>query len=185
LDDDPVVVSGEFGRGVMDVVMPGDPPRVASLHEVPGGLDGASSSGEAIMALRGSQWWRYPVGQSPERVEADAVLSPPRRNAAVLGWSLVIEDDGHATLTSPKGIESITPPGDGRFVCAAATEDALWLGHDSGIVAVMLPRDGATEAIQLGIRIAGPVLCIEPLMLGGGVAFASKDGGFGVVREVH
>ncbi len=185
LDDDTVVVSGEFGRGVMDVVMPGDPPRVASLHEVPGGLDAASSSGAAIMASRDSQWWRYPVGQSPERVETDVVLSPPRRNAAVLGWSVVIEDDGRATLTSPEGMESITAPGDGRFVCAAATEDAFWLGHDSGIVAVMLPRDSATEAIQLGIQIAGPVLCIEPLMLGGGVAFASKDGGFGVVREVH
>ena len=171
--------------GVMDVVMPGDPPRVASLHEVPGGLDAASSSGAAIMASRDSQWWRYPVGQSPERVETDVVLSPPRRNAAVLGWSVVIEDDGRATLTSPEGMESITAPGDGRFVCAAATEDAFWLGHDSGIVAVMLPRDSATEAIQLGIQIAGPVLCIEPLMLGGGVAFASKDGGFGVVREVH
>jgi len=29
------------------------------------------------------------------------------------------------------------------------------------------------------------VICIEPLVLGGGVAYASRNGGFGVVREVY
>jgi hypothetical protein len=44
---------------------------------------------------------------------------------------------------------------------------------------------GSPEARRLAVLIDGPVICIEPLMLGGGVAYASEHGGFGVVREVY
>ena len=40
--------------------------------------------------------------------------------------------------------------------------------------------DGMTK---LSVRLDGPIIFMEPLMLGGGVAYVSRDGGFGVVAE--
>ena len=36
---------------------------------------------------------------------------------------------------------------------------------------------------KLSIRLDGPVIFLDPLMLGGGVAYVSYQGGFGVVAE--
>ncbi|MCH2141832.1 MAG: hypothetical protein MK077_02380 [Phycisphaerales bacterium] len=185
IDDDTVVVAGGFGRAIMDVVMPGQPRVITMMHEVPGGLAVAGSSGKALIGHSGTTAWQYELGQDPVQVDFESSLPTPRRSAAVLGWSIEIDDLGIAHLWTPGGIESLVAPQGGQYRCAAATEDAFWLGHDEGIVAIMLPRAGETEPKRLGVRLAGPVLCLEPLMLGGGVAYASGHGGFGVVREVR
>ena len=116
-------------------------------------------------------------------------MTPPRKSAAVLGWSVEIGDDGIAQLSAPSGPQTLRAPRDGRFYCVTATEDAFWLGHDHGILVVMFGPGGEERATspakRLGVLIDGPVICIEPLMLGGGVAYAAEHGGFGVVREVY
>lgn len=184
-DDDTVVIAGGFGRAMMDVVTPGQPRVVTMFHEVPGGLREAGSSGKAMIGRSEVATWQYEPGQPPVQVDDGSALAEPRRAAAVLGWSVEIDEDGKAHLWTPEGVESLIAPEGGQYRCAAATEDAFWLGHDEGIVTIMLPRSKQGLPTRLGIRLAGPVLCLEPLMLGGGVAYASEHGGFGVVRELR
>ena len=86
-----------------------------------------------------------------------------------------------------------------------AADNVIWIGHDGGIIMVRLPTEGITVPYgwdswteedrmasgvgpldgmtKLSVRLDGPVFFLEPLMLGGGVAFVSESGGFGIVAE--
>jgi hypothetical protein len=81
----------------------------------------------------------------------------------------------------------------------------LLFGHETGIIMVRLPMTassipqngknlteeeraapglGALDGMtKLSVKLDGPIIFLEPLMLGGGVAYASGGGGFGVVSE--
>ena len=63
-------------------------------------------------------------------------------------------------LSLPAGWDSMSP------------EDRLDVGVG--------PLDGMTK---LSVRLDGPVFFLEPLLLGGGIAYVSGGGGFGVVSE--
>jgi hypothetical protein len=188
LKGDFLAIAGTFGRGIVPVDAI-DPIRSAShWTAAPAGLQRAGSDGETLLADSPHGRWSYRIGRDATKVDSSAVALPsPASKASVLGWSIEIDDDGQAALETPTGSQQLSPPGGGRFHCVAASEDAFWLGHDRGILLLMLTGlDGrAAEARRLAVLIDGPVICIEPLMLGGGVAYASEHGGFGVVREVY
>lgn len=182
LGDGRIAVSGGFGRAVIHV---GDH-AVTHWHEAPGGLKEAASTGDHLVARSAHGVWAYQPGKAPTKVDGVAgPMTAPDQKAAVLGWSVSIDEVGTATVTAPGGVEHLEAPAGGRFRCVTATEDAFWLGHDRGILLLILesPEDEPMKARRLGVMVDGPVRCIEPLLLGGGVAFAA-EGGFGVVREV-
>ncbi len=190
IDESHLAVAGSFGRGVVQVGATDPVSSAVGWVSVPAGLRSAMSDGDTIIAESTDGYWSYRVGQDPERIpQPDTAMTPPRKSAAVLGWSVEIGDDGIAQLSAPSGPQTLRAPRDGRFYCVTATEDAFWLGHDHGILVVMFGPGGEERATspakRLGVLIDGPVICIEPLMLGGGVAYAAEHGGFGVVREVY
>ncbi|MDP7069922.1 MAG: hypothetical protein QF561_01065 [Phycisphaerales bacterium] len=190
IDEDRLAVAGSFGRGVVQIGAADPVATAAGWTPVPAGLVRAMSDGDAIIAESGDGFWSYRVGRDPERIPPpETPIEPPRTDAAVLGWSIDIDEDGTAILSSPSGQQHLQPPGDGRFRCVAATDEAFWLGHDHGILVVMFGSGDEdadrVDVRRLGVLIDGPVICIEPLMLGGGVAYAATHAGFGVVREVY
>ncbi|MDG1838961.1 MAG: hypothetical protein P8I91_09205 [Phycisphaerales bacterium] len=188
LDSNHLVVAGTFGRGI--VPLGAVDPITSAVHwtAAPAGLLRAGSDGERLIAESAHGRWAYQIGQNAIQIdESDMPLPPPATKASVLGWSIEINNEGQAVLETPAGPETFSPPGGGRFSCVASSEDAFWLGHDRGILLLMLAGidKDSFEARQLAVLIDGPVICIEPLMLGGGVAYASEHGGFGVIREVY
>lgn len=190
LNEDRIAVSGSMGRGIIHAGSSRPEPTAGVWHPTAGGLTAAASDGEALVASSPTGNWRYVVGKDPQRIDSiDEPLQSPPREAAVLGWLIQIDEHGKATLTGPDGSQTIRPATGGDFHCVMATEDAFWLGHDDGILLLMLQsgEEGASETAvrRLGVLVDGPVICIEPLVLGGGVAYASQNGGFGVVREVY
>jgi hypothetical protein len=186
LDEHRLAVAGTFGRGIVNTqrANPLDSPE--HWTHAPAGLTRAASDGEMLIADTPHGRWAYRPGREPERIDSDgSALAAPATTASVLGWTVTIEEDGSAEMETPGGVQRLHPPGGGRFRCVASTEDAFWLGHDRGILLLMLSGDDSETARRLGVLIDGPVIAIEPLILGGGVAYASTHGGFGVVREVY
>ncbi len=186
--DDHLAVAGTFGRGIVDVRKADPVESAVHWTHVPAGLTQAASDGKVLVAASPHGRWAYQPGRDPVRVDPeDTPLAPPARAASVLGWTVAIEPDGAAVLESPDGVQRLEPPGGGQFRCVASTEDAFWLGHDRGILLLMLSGsdDESATPRRLGVLVDGPVIAIEPLILGGGVAYASAHGGFGVVREVY
>ncbi len=189
VNDDTVAFTAAGGRGVVEIGAYSGMDAADVWIPLPGGFAEATSTGEAIVARGPSGSWRYVPGMPPTQMDEAAAsevqMVPPSLHGAVLGWSVEILEDGHATLTGPDGTQQLSPPDQGAFLCVAATEDAFWLGHDSGIMLIMLPDAGSRKQgiTRLGVLVDGPVRCIEPLLLGRGVAFAAA-GGFGVIREV-
>ena len=209
LDDDTLLVAGTFGRGAIDTGGEfGDQPVNFNFYEPsPAGLEGAVSDGRNIMATSPGGDWLYRIGH--EAVQAEAVsraYASPARTAVALDWKAVIEeDDRHVRVTTPSGSDVLVAPGGSRFTCVAAADGVLWLGHEAGIIMVRLPTTpqelpsnwnrldevqraemglGALDGMtKLSVQLDGPIIFLEPLMLGGGVAFVSRDGGFGVVAE--
>lgn len=185
-----LAVAGTFGCGIVPIGA-SDPIAAASAwRHAPAGLTAAASDGSGLRADTPRGHWVYEIGQAATRAAAlETPLAAPALSAAVLGWSVQIDDAGVARLETPDGSHTLEPPGQGRFHCIAATEDAFWLGHDHGILLLSLQasEDGRTaiESRRLGVLIDGPVICIEPLVLGRGVAYAAEHGGFGVVREEY
>ena len=190
ISDHRLAVAGTFGAGIVTIGA-ADPVDTAVMwHAVPAGLTAAASDGEGLRAESPHGHWVYEIGQQASTASPpQSPLAKPAQSAAVLGWSVQIDDAGMAHLKMPAGDQTLTAPRGGRFSCIAATEDSFWLGHDHGIVILSLQPAtsgrGAIESRRLSILIDGPVICIEPLVLGRGVAFASRHGGFGVVREEY
>jgi hypothetical protein len=188
VDEKHLAIAGSFGRGVVPIGV-GDPIENAVVWQAsPAGLTHAASDGKGLRAHSPHGHWVYKIGSEPVLGDRpEEALSPPSRSAAVLGWSVELDDNGVAQLETPGGTHQLNAPGDGRFHCIAATEDAFWFGHDSGILLLTLQSvNGLNEAVEsrrLNVLIDGPVICIEPLVLGGGVAYAAEHGGFGIVRE--
>lgn len=191
VDGSRLAVAGSFGRGIVRIGAVEPESTAVGWLSAPAGLKRAMSDGDTIIAESIHGHWSYMVGREPERIPTPGVqVAPPRQSAAVLGWSVDIGEDGAVTMSTPSGPQTLIAPRNGRFHCVAATEDAFWLGHDHGITVILIGSgDGEGEQVnlprRLGVLLDGPVVCIEPLMLGGGVVYAAEHGGFGVVREVY
>tara|TARA_B100000959_G_scaffold277810_1_gene335017 strand:+ start:1622 stop:3088 length:1467 start_codon:yes stop_codon:yes gene_type:complete len=190
IDDEHMAVAGTFGCGIVSVGAHDPIETAVAWRPAPAGLTRAASDGSGLRADGAGGHWVYQIGQqATQEVPLETPLADPAREAAVLGWSAQINDKGVAELKAPDGSHTLEAPGGGRFYCVAATEDAFWFGHDRGILLLSLQasEDGhaAIESRRLGILIDGPVICIEPLVLGRGVAYAAEHGGFGVVREEY
>ena len=188
IDEGHLAIAGSFGFGVVPIGVDDPIENAVEWTASPAGLTHAASDGEGLRAHSPHGHWVYQIGRKAVLAERPSdPLSPPARSAAVLGWSVELNDNGVAELDTPAGSHQLEAPGDGRFHCIAATEDAFWLGHDTGILLLMLQsvdgREEVVESRRLNVLIDGPVICIEPLVLGGGVAYAAEHGGFGIVRE--
>ena len=149
----------------------------------------------------------YQIGHECELVETTPQeFAEPAISAVTLGWEAVISEDGLGVdISTPLGSDRLIAPSGSRFTCVTAADGVLWLGHESGIIMVRLPVNqpqppmgwdeltpeeraetglGALDGMtKLSVHLDGPIIFMEPLMLGGGVAYASRDGGFGVVAE--
>ena len=188
LDTSHLAIAGTFGRGIVPIGAVDPIASATHWTAAPAGLLRAGSDGNTLIAESEHGRWSYQIGRNAIQTdESDTPLPLPASKASVLGWSLELNNEGQAVLETPAGPQTLSPPGGGRFYCVASTEDAFWLGHDRGILLLMLTGvdKGSPAARRLAVLIDGPVICIEPLMLGGGVAYASEHGGFGVVREVY
>ncbi|MBG80955.1 MAG: hypothetical protein CMJ39_09635 [Phycisphaerae bacterium] len=206
IDDRDIVVVGEFGciRYRTDRVSG----NVVARQDAPGGLVQAISDGRRIMATGVDGTWEYQIGHEAELVEVPMqVYPPPARQAAVLGWKVKISSDGrHADIQNKIGSSLLPAPIGSRFITVASGDGTFWLGHENGVMMIKPPSNlpmipvgweelspeeksasgySPLEGIQkLTIHIDGPVIFLQPLDLGGGVGYASGNGGFGVVREV-
>ncbi|MCH2148231.1 MAG: hypothetical protein MK095_02220 [Phycisphaerales bacterium] len=209
LDDDTLLVAGTFGRGAISTGGAlGDSSASFDHYEAsPAGLTAAVSDGRNIMATSPAGDWLYRIGHEavPAEVVSRAYASPASR-AVALDWEAAIEeDDRRVRVTTPVGSDVLVAPGGSRFTYVAAADGVLWLGHETGIIMVRLPASpqalpedwsqldeqqraelglGALDGMtKLSVQLDGPIIFLEPLMLGGGVAYVSRDGGFGVVAE--
>lgn len=209
LDGDRIAVVGHFGRGVIhaDGRSAGRPEQFEVLMREPSGLTAAISDGRSVLGTSPQGDWMYQIGHECELVETSQREFPqPARTAVTLGWEASInEDDRSVEIATPLGRDQLVAPDGGLFTCVAAADGVLWLGHDTGIIMVRLPSEqpqvpsgwelltpqeqaetglGALDGMtKLSVRLDGPIIFMEPLMLGGGVAYVSRDGGFGVVAE--
>lgn len=210
LDEDQLVVAGEFGRGTWRLTDGLDVRRrsFSMYHPEPAGLHRAVSDGRNILADSDRGMWLYRIGQEKAaQVSGDDVtFTEPSREAVMLDWTFRIVGDGREVeVETPVGADRLVAPRDGRFHCVVAADNVIWLAHDRGIIMVRLPVDGIAvppgwESMsdeerfasgvgpldgmtKLSVRIDGPVFFLEPLLLGGGVAYVSGAGGFGVVSE--
>ena len=177
-------------------------------HPEPAGLLRAVSDGRNLLADSDRGMWLYRIGQETSAqvsIETVDFATPPRK-AVMLDWTFRIVDDGREVeVETPVGVDRLVAPREGRFHCVVAVDGVVWLGHDRGIIMVRLPAAGialppewdsmsAEEQresgvgpldgmTKLSVRLDGPVFFLEPLLLGGGVAYVSGAGGFGVVSE--
>ena len=124
----------------------------------------------------------------------------------MLGWKVELSPDGTKAVVSNQFGEAVLPaPVDSLFTTVAAADGSFWLGHREGILMLKPPAQPAAipagwnemtqqervasgySALQgfqkLSVMIDGPVIFMQPLELGGGVAYAATNDGFGVVRE--
>ena len=195
LDDGLVLAVGEHGRSVLDL----DREVGVELyrHETAGGLRsiGPASGGLIAMGTAGG-WWFQP-GMDVQRMHSPIGAVAPSRTASMLNWSIALDDDGRARITTPLGEAVLDAPGGGAFTCVTTTGTAFWLGHDRGIeriapaaAALASPSsggDGADDPLigstRMSVRLGGPVLGCTPLVLGRGVAYATTHDGFGMVVE--
>lgn len=204
-----IVLAGEFGRGTWRIEdeLDGKRRTFAMYHPEPAGLTRAVSDGRNILADSNRGTWMYRIGDKAVQVGVDGVeFASPSREAVMLDWTFRIVGDGREIeIETPVGNDRLVAPAGGHFHCVVAADNVVWLGHDRGIIMVRLPVDGIAVPpgwdsmeeedrlasgiapldgmTKLSVRLDGPVFFLEPLMLGGGVAFVSGSGGFGVVSE--
>ncbi len=210
LDEDQLVVSGTFGRGTWRLTDGLEAQRrsFSMYHPEPAGLQRAVSDGRNLLADSDRGMWMYRIGQETSaQVSTDVIeFTDPSREAVMLDWTFRIVGDGREIeVETPVGVDRLVAPRDGRFHCVVAADGVIWLGHDRGIIMVRLPAEGLSlppewdtmspedrlEAgvgpldgmTKLSVRLDGPVFFLEPLLLGGGIAYVSGGGGFGVVSE--
>lgn len=205
MGDDEIVVVGDFGQARFNVDRQDD--ALEYRHDSPGGLIQAVSDGRAIVATGVDGTWRYDIGHEAELVTDQVRLfPPPPRGVAMLGWKITLSPDGLNAVVSNQFGEALLPaPIDSKFTTVTAAEGSFWLGHNEGILMLKPPQQAAPipsgwdemtkqekvasgySALQgvqkLSVMIDGPVIYIQPLDLGGGVAYAATNDGFGVVRE--
>ncbi|MEE3001483.1 MAG: hypothetical protein VX908_02180 [Planctomycetota bacterium] len=204
-----LAISGDFGRGTLRLKpdIDGEAGTIDLLFPEPAGLTRAVSDGRNILAASDRGAWLYRIGEGARPAPVDeSRFRPPPRQAVTFGWQARILDDGtRVEVTTPVGHDVLHAPGGGYFRSVAAADGVIWLGHDTGIIMLRLPNEpvelpsdwesmseaerldsglGPLEGMtKLSIRLDGPVVFLDPLMLGGGVAYVSMRGGFGVVVE--
>tara|TARA_Y100000589_G_scaffold29497_2_gene24695 strand:+ start:35281 stop:36825 length:1545 start_codon:yes stop_codon:yes gene_type:complete len=210
IDDEQLVMSGTFGRGTWRLADGLDAQRrtFSMYHPEPAGLHRAVSDGRNLLADSDRGMWLYRIGQeTAAQVSSDTIeFTPASREAVMLDWNFRIVGDGREVeVETPVGVDRLVAPRDGRFHCVVAADGVIWLGHDRGIIMVRLPSEGLPLPLEwesmspedrmasgvgpldgmtkLSVRLDGPVFFIEPLLLGGGIAYVSGAGGFGVVSE--
>ncbi|MBG83086.1 MAG: hypothetical protein CMJ40_00905 [Phycisphaerae bacterium] len=205
MGDDEIVVVGDFGQARYGTKRQGD--SLEYRHDSPGGLIQAVSDGRSIVATGVDGTWKYNIGHEAELVtDQIRLFPPPPRAVATLGWEIAISPDGKSAVVSNQFGEAVLPaPVDSLFTTVTAAEGSFWLGHHKGIMMLKPPKQSAPvpngwddmtpeEQIESGysvlqgfqklsVMIDGPVIFIQPLDLGGGVAYAATNDGFGVVRE--
>jgi len=208
-DEDQINLAGEFGRGTWRLQddLEGSRRTFAMYHPEPAGLDRAVSDGRNILADSPRGMWMYRIGDKAVQVTIDDIDFPePIREAVMLDWTFRIIGDGtEIEVDTPVGVDRLVAPGGGHFRCVATADNVVWIGHDRGIIMVRLPTEGITVPsgwdsmtdedrmstgigpldgmTKLSVRLDGPVFFLEPLMLGGGVAYVSGSGGFGIISE--
>lgn len=208
-DKDRIILAGEFGRGAwrLEDDMNGTKRTFAMYHPEPAGLSRAVSDGRNILADSPRGMWMYRIGDKAVQVAvSDVEFAEPAREAVMLDWTFRITGEGREIeVDTPVGVDRLVAPRGGRFHCVVAADNVIWIGHDGGIIMVRLPTEGITVPYgwdswteedrmasgvgpldgmtKLSVRLDGPVFFLEPLMLGGGVAFVSESGGFGIVAE--
>ena len=205
LNDHEIVIVGEFGQACFRTDRHSN--ALVFRHDAPGGLLQAISDGRTIMATGVDGTWEYQIGDKATLVNDLPRLYPPApRAVAFLGWEISLAADGrHAVVSNDLGESSLLAPVGSRFTTVAAGDGAFWLGHEQGVMMLKPPKQlpmvpygwdemTAEERLASGysplqgvqkltVEIDGPVIFIEPLNLGGGVAYAARNGGFGVIRE--
>ena len=205
MGDDEVVVVGDFGQARYRTDRQQD--ALEYRHDSPGGLIQAISDGRSIVATGIDGTWKYDIGHEAELVDDQVRLFPAApRGVAMLGWKVELSPDGTKAVVSNQFGEAVLPaPVDSLFTTVAAADGSFWLGHREGILMLKPPAQPAAipagwnemtqqervasgySALQgflkLSVMIDGPVIFMQPLELGGGVAYAATNDGFGVVRE--
>lgn len=209
IDNGSLAMSGDFGRGLwrLEPDRDGEAKTFAHFHPEASGLTKAISDGRNILASTKRGMWHYRIGDTATPTQpTDMTFEDPQKSAVMLDWTFTISEDGTSVdVETPAGRDHLVAPANGHFHCLAASDDVVWLAHDEGIIMVRLPRggivvprgwEGMTEEeriasgvgpldgmTKLSVRLDGPVFFLEPLLLGGGVAYVSESGGFGVVSE--
>ena len=205
MGEDRIVVVGEFGQACFRTDRQTDPQ--VFRRDAPGGLVQAISDGRTIMATGVDGTWEYRIGDAANLMSSRfSVYPPPARGVALLGWEIRISPDGnHAVVSNDFGEAIVPAPVGSHFTTDAAGDGSFWLGHQEGVMMLRPPANMPTvpmgweemteeervasgysplQGVQkLTLQIDGPVIFIEPLDLGGGIAYAAGNGGFGVVRE--
>ncbi|MDG2094752.1 MAG: hypothetical protein P8J89_05725 [Phycisphaerales bacterium] len=205
MGNDEIVVVGDFGQARFNTDRQDN--SLEYRHDSPGGLIQAVSDGRSIVATGVDGTWKYNIGHEAELVSDQIKLFPPApRGVAMLGWRITLSADSTKANVSSQFGEAVLPaPVGSLFTTVAAADGSFWLGHREGILMLKPPEQPAAvppgwdemtqqervasgySAMQgfqkLSVMIDGPVIFMQPLDLGGGIAYAATNDGFGVVRE--
>jgi hypothetical protein len=194
-----ILAVGEHGRSVIDLTRH-DGGREVHRHEAPGGLRDVRTANGLLVGRGAAGVFAFEPGQRVRRVMAmPSDRGNPATSAATLEWSIELQDDGSALVTTPLGESTLQAPDGSRFTCVTSTGDAFWLGHEQGITRLAPPSvtpqlpdvdpqageriDAMMGSTNMSVRLGGPVLSCTALVLGRGVAYATAHDGFGLVVE--
>jgi hypothetical protein len=187
IDDNHLAIAGSFGRSIYRIVSssagPGDT-FLATKREA-SALLRARSDPQRILAGSEEGAWLYLIGTraEPSTLTLETATSP-FSGASFPGTTAKIEEDGRTLTINTGGKISTHQEPRTMLRCLLVIEGNIWIGHDRGIT-VMVRQADQTWIPGHRLRLPGSVIHFRALLAGGGAAFVSSYGGFGVAEFKH
>jgi hypothetical protein len=206
LDGNHLAIVGVFGRAVYRINADSSGPghTFVQAEREASGLSHAMTDGQRVLAGSGNTAWMYQINARAEITNKPMQPAPPpAREASTVEATARLSDDGATLHFTSNDFTWAYSESDGlRMTTVTAVDGDFWIGHDRGLTVLRSTRpttDEEMEAIEKNpalaptqpfkvigrVRLPGSVNYLYPLLVGGGAAYVSEFGGFGVVTLVE
>jgi len=180
-----LAIAGSFGRAVYRMAADdrGQGDQFVSSHREASGLEESVYDGRFVLAGNVREgFWLYELERSVALADK-TVMHPaePSTSARTVAGSARIDDTGRELLVTAAGASYVFAPRDGsKLHAVVAVDDDYWVSTDRGVFIL----DGSATAPEIVEErtLPGPIRTMYLLRVGGGVAYVSEFGGFGVIK---
>ncbi|MHC5023955.1 MAG: hypothetical protein ACYTGG_08590 [Planctomycetota bacterium] len=187
IDENHLAVAGSFGRAVyrIDDDADGEGDTFLLAHREPSRLTRVHRRAAVIAAGSVEGVWLYTISADAEFSDLSAgslPQAPPSLEASTVRYQARVSPDRRlVTISGGEGEQVFVESSLARIHCVESIDDAIWVGHDRGLSVLGFDETGAVQAVH-ELRLPGAVDRLFPLLTGGGAAFVSEFGGFGVAE---